>query len=608
MPIRTLFVFCATLILSSACFAETIIKSHAISTHGEPKYSKNFTHFEYVNPDAPQGGTLRVAEIGTFDSLNPFSLKGRAELNTLLLMQDHLMESSLDEPSVHYGLIAQSVEYTDSREWIIFHLNPKARFSDGTPITAEDVVFSFDILMKDGGPRYKLYWADIEKAEALSKHSVKFHNKNPGNTELFTILGQVPVLPKHYWASRDITKSTLEIPVSSGPYTVKSVDPGRKIIYQKVKDYWAQDIPSRKGMFNYEHIEATYYKDPDVRLEAFKAGEFDIQFEGTAKNWATAYNIPAVKSGKIIKVEIPDQNSKGMNGLIFNLRKEKLQSPALRQAINYAFDFEWTNKNIFYNAYSRTDSFFENSPMASQGTPSAEELSILNKYKKNIPEDVFSKAYIQPTTDGSGNNRKNLKTAKAILTSAGYKISNGKLIDPKTKQPVTLEIIESSSVYEGLINPWIANLKKLGIDANFRVVDASQYISRVKSFDYEATILGIPQSLSPGNEQRYYWGSNTIDQEGSRNYMGISNPAIDAIIELVINAKTHQEQITATRALDRILLHSHFAVPLHHSDKFRVAYWNKFSRPEIPPKYDYQFIYGPYFWWHDTKKAADLKK
>lgn len=608
MPIRTLFVFCATLILSSACFAETIIKSHAISTHGSPKYSKDFTHFEYANPNAPQGGTLRVAEIGTFDSLNPYSLKGRAELNTLLLMQDHLMESSLDEPSVHYGLIAESVEYTDSRKWIIFHLNPKATFSDGTPITAEDVVFSFETLMKDGGPQYKLYWADIEKAEVLSKHAVKFHNNNPGNTELFTILGQVPVLPKHYWSSRDITKSTLEIPVTSGPYTVESVDPGRKITYKKVKNYWAQNVPTRKGMFNYEQVEATYYKDPDVRLEAFKAGEFDIQFEGTAKNWATAYDIPAVKSGKMIKVEIPDHNSKGMNGLIFNLRKEKLQSAALRQAINYAFDFEWTNKNIFYNAYSRTDSFFENSPMASQGTPSVEELSILNKHKKNIPEDVFTKTYIQPTTDGSGNNRKNLKTAKAILTSAGYKISNGKLIDPKTKQPVTLEIIESSSVYEGLINPWIANLKKLGIEANFRVVDASQYISRVKSFDYEATILGIPQSLSPGNEQRYYWGSNTIDQEGSRNYMGISNPAIDAIIELVINAKTHREQITATRALDRILLHSHFAVPLHHSDKFRVAYWNKFSRPEVPPKYDYQFIYGPYFWWHDTKKAADLKK
>lgn len=606
--IRTLFVFLAALTLSSSAFAETIIKSHAITTHGKPKYPKDFTHFEYANPDAPQGGKVRFSEIGTFDSLNPYSLKGRAELNTLLLMHDSLLEGSLDESSVYYGLIAESVEYNEGRDWIIFHINPDARFSDGKEITAEDVVYTFNMLMKDGGPQYKLYWADVEKAEVVSKYAVKFYNSNPSNTELFMILGQVPVLPKHYWKDHDIKKSTLDVPVVSGPYTVKSIDPGRQIVYEKVKDYWAQNLPSRKGMFNYQEIEFTYYKDTDIRLEAFKAGEFDIQFETTAKSWATAYDVPPVKAGKIVKIEIPDENSKGMNGLIFNLRKEKFQNPALRQAINYAFDFEWTNKNIFYGSYSRTDSYFENSDMASRGLPSKDELKILNKYKSLIPEAVFTTEFVQPETDGSGNNRKNLRTAQKILSDAGYSIKNGKLIDPKTNQPVTLEILESGTVYEPLVNPWIANLKKLGIDASFRVVDTSQYVARVKSFDFEATILNLPQSLSPGNEQRYYWGSATANQEGSRNYIGIENKAIDEIIEIIIKANTREEQITATRALDRILLHSHFAVPLHHSNVFRVAYWNKFSRPNTPPLYDYNFIYGPYFWWVDKEKAAKLKK
>lgn len=607
---KHLLIVCITLFLSTAVIAQDkkspIIHSHAITIHGEPKYPKQFKHFEYAHPNAPKGGTLRIAEVGTFDSVNPYAVKGRPERNTLLLLHGSLLERSHDEVGTMYGHIAQSVEYPASKQWITFHLDPKATFSDGHPITADDVAFTFNTLMKDGSPRYTLYWADVSKVEVVNDQTITFYNNNPSNTELFQILGEIPVLAKHYWQKHDLQKSSLDIPVVSGPYTLSRVDAGRKVVYKRIKNYWAQNTPTRKGMFNFDVIDVTYYKDNNVYLEAFKAGEFDLNTRNTAKNWANAYNIPAVKSGKIIKAEIPNSNTQGFTGLMFNLRNRAFSDPALREAINYAYDFEWTNKNLFYNSYTRSNSYFANSELSATGLPSAKELALLKPLAQHIPERVFTQAYTNPQTNGSGNNRENLKKAKKILQRAGFNIHNGKLINPSTQKPVTLEILQSSALFEGLINPWINNLKKLGIDATLRVVGSAQYINLRNNRNFDASIISTAPTSSPGNEQRDYWGSQAADLNNSWNHMGLSNPAVDALIEHIIDAPNREALVTATRALDRVLLHSHYAVPFHYSPISKVAYWNKFNFI-TPPKYDYRFFYAPHFWWYDDKKNHNLQ-
>lgn len=589
--------------------ADKIYKAHAITTLGSPKYPADFTHFEYVNPNAPKGGSLTTAAVGTFDNFNYYAPKGTAPIETLLLLTDELMTHSLDEHSGMYGLIAESIEYPESREWIAFNINPSAKFSDGTPITADDIVYSFNAVIQ-ASPYYEQYWADVAKVETKGKLRVRFTSKNPENKELPLILGQVPVLAKNFWSSRGLDKPTLDRPVVSGPYTIGDFEAGRYVEFKRNKNYWAKNLPSRKGMFNFDTVKVDYYKDGGVAFEAFKAGNIDFRLENTAKNWATGYDIANVKKGKIIKLEIPDNRSKGMTGVLFNLRKEMFKDQALRKAIGMAFDFEWTNKNIFYGLYSRTNSYYSNSEFASTGLPGPLELKYLRKYKDKIPKSVFTEEFTQPINDSSGNNRKALREAKKLLKGAGYNIVNQKLIHPKTQKPVEFEIIANHNVYDRVVNPYIKNLERLGIKLTYRIVDTAQFISRVNAYDYDALLHGYPQSLSPGNEQRIYFGSETAGQPNGRNYMGIKNPAIDGLIEDLVNIKTREEQIAVTRALDRVLLNNYYATLWHHSTMHRAAYWNKYSRPEINPKYDPGLYYTRHTWWSSDRdgKLSKLQK
>lgn len=584
-----------------------IIKSHFFSMYGESKYPKGFKHFEYASPDAIKGGTFKDFALGTFDSLNPFVSKGTpaAEMS---LIYDSLMTSSSDEASTYYGLIAEAVEYPEDRSWVIFHLNPKARFHDGVPIKASDVVFSFNTLIEKGIPSYAFYYADVSKAEALDDGRVKFHFKNPENRELILITGQIPVLPEHFWKDKDFEKADLEIPLGSGPYRVSAVDPGRSITYKRVPDYWGKDLPVNVGFYNFDTFNVDYYRDDTVAIEALKAGAIDFRWERVANTWFTGYDIPAVKEGRLIKEEIRDYSPRGMSSFILNLRRPPFDNMLFRQALSYAFDFEWTNRNIFHDSYTRVDSYFFNSELASKGVPQGRELEILKPFKDQLPPSVFTQPFENPKTDGSGNNRANLRKAQQLLNQAGYTLKQGKLIDPKTNKPVTFEILEREATLERLVNPYIQNLKRLGIDASMRMVDVSQYLNRVQSQDFDVVIIPRQPIISPGSEQRDYWTSTSADQKGSQNYGGVKNPVVDQLVELLIDSPDREELVFRTRALDRVMLHHHYVVPLYTVLDHRLVYWNKFGRPEISPKYDPRFSTALMTWWIDPAKERRLPK
>ncbi|BCD98880.1 microcin C transport system substrate-binding protein [Marinagarivorans cellulosilyticus] len=607
MPIRTLFVFCATIILSSACFAETIIKSHALTKYGTPKYPKDFTRFEYTSENAVKGGEVRISEFGSYDSLNYFIQKGVAERNCTL-MYDSLMVSSADEPNTMYGLIAESIEYPKSKQWIIFNLNPKAKFSDGKAVTAEDIKFTFETLIEHGDPVYKMYFADVGKVEILSPHRIKFDITNPENKDLLNALAGLPAFPKHFWKGKEFAKSGLSIPMGSSAYKIERFDAGRSITYVRDKNYWAKDLNVNNGMYNFDKIYVEYYRDQDVDFEAFKAGSYDYLYEATSKTWATGYDIEPVHKGKIKRLEYEDEMAQGVSGIFFNLRKPMLKNRTLRQAMSLAFDFEWTKKNIFYGSYSRTNSFYENTKYAAQGTPSKEELALLSPFRDQLPPAVFGPAYRATETDGSGNNRKQLREAKKILDEAGYNIINGKLIDPASNKPVEMEIIIRQAGLEKVLNPWIANLKKIGIIVKLRIMDLAQWSNLLEVYDYDIVWLGFRGVDIPSNEQALLWGSENADVEGGANYMGIKNPAIDSIIKKLIAATNDEERIAAARALDRILTHSHYIVPLYHSKTNRLAFWDKFSYPEKRTTYDFRHEIGFYTWWYDEEKAKKLKQ
>lgn len=585
-----------------------IIKSHAIAMHGDIKYPADFERFEYTSPKAQKGGTFRDYSLGTFDSLNPFITKG-TPASDLGLIYETLTISSDDEPFTQYGRVAEMIEYPEDRSgWVIYHLNPKARFHDGEPITAEDVVFTFNLLMEKGAPIYAHYYADVAKVEALDKHRVKFTFKETTNKELPLIVGQLPVLPEHFWKDKTFDQTSLEVPLGSGPYKISSFDAGRSITYERVKDYWGKDLPVNKGMYNFDKIHIDYYRDDTVAVEALKAGQYDLRRERIARVWATNYDIPAVKRGDLIKQEIKDHSPRGMQAFIFNLRRPPFDNVKFRQALNYAFDFEWSNRNLFHDSYTRTDSFFFNSDLASSGLPEGRELEILKQFKGQIPDSVFTEPYTNPKTDGSGNNRNNLRKAQQLLKEAGFTVKDGKLINPETKKPVTIEFLAYDSSSERIINPYIQNLSRLGIEGTLRMVDTSQYVNRIQGFDFDATTLVLSQSQSPGNEQRDYWSTSAADKEGSRNYAGIKNPVIDQLIEMVINAPDREELVARTRALDRVLLHNHYVVPQYAILQHRLVYWNKFGQPEITPKYDLAFSTAPLTWWIDPAKERRLPK
>ncbi len=575
---------------------------HAIAMYGEPKYGPGFKNFDYADPGAVKGGIMRFAAIGTFDTLNPFTLKGVAAAG-LGDVWDSLTANSLDEPFTAYGLLAESMEMPDDRSSITYTLRKEARWHNGKPVTPEDVIFSLETLRAKGEPFYRLYFASIAKAEKVGPRKVKFTFVDGVNRELPLITGQMPVLSKDYWRGKDFSKTTLEPPLGSGPYRIKSFEPGRSITYERVKDYWGKDLGVRKGQDNFDTIRYDYYRDATVALEAFKAGEYDFRQENISKNWATAYDFPAIKKGLVIKEEIRHQRPTGMQAFVFNTRREIFRDRRVRQALAYAFDFEWTNKNLFYSQYTRTRSYFSNSELASKGLPSSAELKILEPYRGRIPDEVFTKVYQPPKTDGSGNIRQNLRRAFKLLAAAGWTFKNRKLVNAKTGKPFTFQILLVQPTWERIALPFVRNLKRLGIDASVRTVDTAQYQKRVEEFDFDMVVGMFGQSMSPGNEQRDLWSSAAADTPGSRNIIGIKDKVVDALINLIIAAPDWKSLIARTRALDRVLLWGYYVIPHWHIRSFRIASWNKFGRPKINPKYGLCTD----CWWVDGKKEAALK-
>jgi microcin C transport system substrate-binding protein len=581
---------------------EGVVTSHAIAMHGEPLYPADFKHFAYVNPDAPKGGTLVLPAVGSFDTFNQYTLKGSPAAG-LGLAFETLMTSSSDEAFTEYGLIAQTITVPADRSWVEFALRPEARWHDGEPITSADVVFTFDTLMAHGHPFFRAYYGSVAKAEALDEHRVRFTFVEGENRELPLIMGQMPVLPKHYWEGRDFEAPTLEPPLGSGPYRIESFEGGRTITYEKVADWWGADLPINVGQYNWGEVRFEYYRDDTVSLEAFKAGQYDFRAVNQAKEWATAYDIPQVADGRIVAELIPNEDPTGMQGFIFNTRRDLFSDPRVREAIALAYDFEWANQTLFNGQYTRTESYFSNTELASSGLPQGEELEILETFRGRIPDEVFTTEFKAPVTDGSGNNRANLRQAADLLKAAGWVVKNGVLSNEETGKPFKFEILLNSPTFERIVLPFAQNLKKLGIDASVRTVDTSQYQNRMDAFDFDMVVGGFGQSLSPGNEQRSFWASEAADIPGSRNIIGIKDPVIDELIELIIAAPTRESLIARTRALDRVLLWNFYVVPNWHIQADRVAYWNKFGRPEIPQKYNFNMVST---WWIDPAKAAAL--
>jgi len=589
------------LFFSNSFAIEKLENAHAISMHGEAKYKQGFKNFDYVNIKAKKGGKIKLHQIGSFDTLNNFILKGSPAAN-LSQVHDSLLIQSYDEPFTMYGLIAETITVPKDRSWVIFKIRKEAKFHDGSPIRVEDIIWTLNTLKEKGHPFFKFYYGNVREAKKISNSEVKFIFQGERNLELPLIIGQMKILSQKYWENK-FENILLESPIGSGPYKVKNFKAGRAIEFEKVNDYWAKDLPVNKGRFNFQIIIIEYFRDATVALEAFKSGDYDFRQENQAKRWANAYNFNAINNGYVKKESIKHEIPTGMQGFFINTRKEIFKDRIVRKALNYAFDFEWTNKILFFNQYNRTGSFFSNSDLASFNLPSERELELLNSFKNQLPHEIFNTVYKNPINDGSGDIRKNLLISDKLLYDAGWIVKDGKRINKETGIPLKFTILLVSPEFERIALPYARNLKKLGIEAKVRTVDSAQYERRLESFSFDMTVISLGQSLSPGNEQRDFWHSDSAKINGSRNYAGVNNPAIDFLINKIIAAENRENLITATRALDRILLHNYFVVPHWHIQNFRIAYWEKFSRPKINPKYDL----GLDTWWYDAKKATLLE-
>ncbi|MFT5447199.1 MAG: microcin C transport system substrate-binding protein [Gammaproteobacteria bacterium] len=577
--------------------------THGHAMHGAPKYAADFTHFDYVNPQAPKGGSIRQAATGTFDSLNPFILKGVSAAGIGQVFQTLTSDSS-DEAFSQYGDVAISIEAAEDNTWVAYQLHPQARWHDGKPITADDVVFSFNTLKTKGHPFYRSYFGSVERVEKLGERHIKFHFSSADNAELRMIMGQLPVLPKHYYESREFNKTTLDPPLGSGPYRVVELDAGRSITYERVKDWWGKDLPVNRGRYNIDRIRYDYYRDGTIALEAFKSGEYDFRVENNSKLWATSYQGPPFKRGDIVTELIAHERPTGMQAFIFNSRRAPFNDIKVRQALAYAFDFEWTNKNLFYGQYTRSTSYFSNSELASSGLPSAREMEILQPFRDQLPPELFTSTYQPPSSDIKGGMRTNLRRALSIFKQAGYEVRDKQLVNTASGEPLSFEILLVQPAFERVVLPFRSNLERLGVSVKVRTVDSAQYQKRMDKFDFDMVINGFGQSLSPGNEQRDFWGSANADVDGSRNFIGIKSKAVDALIEKVISAPDREELVQRTRALDRALLWGHYVIPNWHIQSYRVAYWNKFSRPAVSPKYALGFD----TWWFNRENAAKLTR
>ena len=590
MPIKTGFHPLSSFFLLFLCFFSQSVQSVPSMAMGyTPKYGENFKHFDYVNPEAKKGGKLVLSGFGTFDSLNPYILKGIAA-GGLSLIFESLLEKSMDEPFTGYGLLAEDIALAKDKLSVTFRLNSKARFSNGQPVTAKDVKFSFDTLMSEQAhPQYRFYYADVKQAVVLDDQSIRFDFKRV-NPELHLIIGSIPVFSKTWLAGKPFDKISEEIPISSGPYIVESFSLGKQIALKRNPDYWENHLPVRKGMYNFDQIIYKYYKDTTVALEAFKAGEFDFFFENHSKRWARDHVGPRYKSGEILKIELKHQNNAGMQGFVFNTRKELFKDKRVRKALTLAMDFEWSNSKLFYDQYVRNDSYFSNSELASTGLPQGEELKLLEMYKEQLSDDVFTKSWQPPTTKKPSSLRKNLRTAKKLLAEAGWKVKDG-VLKNANGQIFEFDFMLIQKGFERILAPFSHNLSKLGIKMNYRTVDASLYERRVRTFDFDMVVTSFSQSASPGNELRNMFHSISASQNGSRNVPGIANPVIDALVDKIIAAENRQELIVACRALDRVLLHQEYLVPNWYINAHRIAYWDKFDIPDKLPLY-----YDPVSW------------
>ncbi|WP_211210689.1 extracellular solute-binding protein [Hahella ganghwensis] len=566
------------------------------------KYSSDFQHFQYVNPEAPKGGAIRLLGFGTFDTLNPYTLKGTSpyntpgfylyginELNETLLAGSGSRSPSGDEIQTAYGLIAESVSYPEDLSWAVFQLREKARFHDGHPIEASDVLYSYNTLLAKGHPRFKQVLAGVKTVEAQGTKRVKVTFRQANSAKDLLRFGELPIIPEHYWQNRDFEKTTLESPLLSGPYKIASVDPGQSITYERVNDYWGKDLPVNRGRYNIDTVKVEFYRDQTVAFEAFKAGNLDIFLEYSSKNWATGYDFPAVDKGEVIKADIPHQIPAGVQGLFMNSRRAPLNDPVFRQAISLLFDFEWTNKALFYDAYKRTESYFPNSGYRATGVPEGQELDLLQRFRQQLPESLFTKAPPTFKTDGSGNIRPQLRQAFSLFKQAGYELTNGRLINRTSKQPVTLEIIYLQKNLERVLLPYIQNLKKAGLDVSLRLLDSAQFKQRLETYDFDITTYVLPQGQVPAQELKEYFHSESVAMQGGRNYAGISHPAVDALVESAIQATSQNELSVTLRALDRVLLWQHYIVPNWHLGSFRAAYWKPLQRPKHQPDYSLGF-------------------
>jgi len=581
-----------------------ITKAWAMTEFGTPLYDSDMAHWPYVDPTAPKGGEVTLGAFGSFDSLNPYILKGDWP-QSIGLIADNLMVGSGDELSSAYGLIAESVEYPADKSWIVFNLRPEARFHDGHPITADDFAFTMETIRAHGRPFLKSFYDEVAGWEALDDHRLKFTFTTRENMKpLMNVAGLAP-LPRHWWASRDISKTTLEPPLGSGPYRMTEVDAGRSLVYERVPDYWAAELPVNVGQNNLDRIRYDYYVDDAVMFEAFKAGKIDFRAENRSQRWATGYDIDPVKDGRIVKRAEPDNNPRGIQAYFFNLRREKFQDPRVRQAIGLLYDFEAIQRTLLYGSYSRIQSYFPNSDFGSSGPPTPEEVAILTPFKDQIPPETLTEAWKAPTTDGSGFSRRNQRQALKLLMEAGWELKDGKLIKTDTGEPFVLELLLAAQGMERITAPFVQNLNQVGIEANMRLVDTSQYQVRLDDFDFDMVSVSLNFFPPPGAEQRSYWGSAAATVRGSANIAGIQNPVIDALIEKVISAEDLETLKATNRAMDRVLLWNFYSVPMFFNDEDWLAYWNKFGFPAVRAKYSTGF---PTTWWVDETLAAQLKR
>lgn len=579
-----------------------VLRAHAISMFDSetPRYPAGFRHFGYVNPDAPKGGSLRLAAQGTFDSFHPFIPKGNAVSTGAV---ETLLVTSADEPFTGYGLIAESIEWPRDRSWVIFHIRPEARWHDGTAITAEDVAWSFETLVSQGNPQYRFYYGAVAAVEALDAARVRFTFSESNNRELPLIVGQLPILPKHYWATRDFGATTLDPPLGSGPYQIRDFEAGRFTIRERVEDYWGRDLAVRRGLQNFQTIRTDFFRDATPIRLALKAGDIDFRVENQAKAWAEDYNVAVVEKGWLKKELVANKRPTGMQAFVMNTRRAQFSDPRVREALALAFDFEWTNRNLFNGQYTRTGSYFSNSDLAARGKPEGEELAVLEPFRGKVPQAVFGEAYAPPVTDGSGWLRDNLRRANALLQDAGWVVQDLRLVNADTGAPFRFEILLVSPAFERIVLPYVRNLKRLGIEAKVRLVDENQYINRFRQFDFDMMVWVWGQSETPGNEQYEYWSQAAADSAGSRNLAGVRDPVVDELIGLMLRSDSREQLNQRTRALDRVLSWGHYVVPHWHIRADRVLYWDKFGMPKTPVRTGVMTDR----WWFDEERASALE-